>query len=600
MTTTEPTFDADTALWDVLRDRTAAAVLRRHAPSIVESTLLHTFHSQPLGLVLETEEGLRDEDRAAVLAELAQIDPGSPDRAANVTARPTAPSLGYEPAGTAVGSAPVAHPAAVGRWTRFEVELAGPSHGNPFTDVELTARFTGPDGTCFDVLGFHDGARRNRADGDSASGGTGSYKLRFLPPTEGAWRFETTSNAASLDRITGEFLVSASTSKGPVRVDGMHFRYADGTRHLPIGTTSYAWTHQGDELEEQTLRTLEQSPFTKIRMCVFPKSYTFNSNEPEVFPYVRDPDGGFHLDQFDTDYWEHLEQRIDQLDALGIEADLILFHAYDRWGFSRMDPASDDRYVRYVVARLSAFRNVWWSLANEFDLLFDKTEADWERWAGIVQRWDATDHLRSIHNCRVLYDQTRPWITHVSIQRIDAYKTAEMTTDWRQWGKPVVVDECAYEGDIDQGWGNISGEELTRRCWEGAVRGGYVGHGETYMDPNEVLWWAKGGALHGTSPDRIAFLRRITEEAPGGVLEPVHGDWDAPAAGVPGEYLLYYFGFSHPSFRRFFHDPSVVWDVDVVDTWNATVDTVARGVSGRFVVELPGRPYIAVRLRRAS
>ncbi len=73
-----------------------------------------------------------------------------------------------------------------------------------------------------------------------------------------------------------------------------------------------------------------------------------------------------------------------------------------------MDPASDDRYVRYVVARLSAFRNVWWSLANEFDLLFDKTEADWERWAGIVQRWDATDHLRSIHNCRVLYDQTRP------------------------------------------------------------------------------------------------------------------------------------------------------------------------------------------------
>ncbi len=38
----------------------------------------------------------------------------------------------------------------------------------------------------------------------------------------------------------------------------------------------------------------------------------------------------------------------------------------------------------------------------------------------------------------------------MSIQRIDAYKTAEMTTDWRQWGKPVVVDECAYEGDIDR------------------------------------------------------------------------------------------------------------------------------------------------------
>lgn len=586
MTTTEPTFGARTALWDVLRDPSAADVLRRHAPSIVGSTLLHTFHSQPLGLVLDTEEELSTADREAVLAELAQIAPGSTDRATNKTPAPSAPSAQYEPAGTVVGSAETTHAPSVGRWERFEVVIAGPAHGNPFTDVELSARFLGPDGAAAEVLGFYDG--------------DGRYRIRFLPPVEGTWRFETASNAASLDRLAGQFEVTASTSRGPVRVDGMHFRYADGTRYLPIGTTAYAWTHQGDDLEERTLRTLGSAPFTKIRMCVFPKSYTFNSNEPERFPFTRDSNGGFLLDRFDPAYWAHLEQRIDQLDALGIEADLILFHAYDRWGFSRMDPASDDRYVRYATARLSAFRNVWWSMANEFDLLFDKTEADWERWAGIVQRWDATDHLRSIHNCRVVYDQGRPWITHVSMQRTDAYKTAEMTTEWRRWQKPVVVDECAYEGNIDQGWGNISGEEMVRRCWEGAVRGGYVGHGETYVDPGEVLWWAKGGDLHGTSPERMAFLARITEEAPGGVLEPVAGDWDAPAAGVVGEHVLYYFGFSQPTFRRFFHDPSTTWDVDVIDTWNTTVETVARGVSGRFVVDLPGRPYIAVRLRRAA
>ena len=29
--------------------------------------------------------------------------------------------------------------------------------------------------------------------------------------------------------------------------------------------------------------------------------------------------------------------------------------------------AVDDRYLRYVVARLAAYRNVWWSLANEYD-----------------------------------------------------------------------------------------------------------------------------------------------------------------------------------------------------------------------------------------
>ena len=35
--------------------------------------------------------------------------------------------------------------------------------------------------------------------------------------------------------------------------------------------------------------------------------------------------------------------------------------------------------------------------------------------------------------------------------------------------------------------GNISGEELTRRFWEAACRGGYPGHGETYMNDKDIL-----------------------------------------------------------------------------------------------------------------
>ena len=121
-------------------------------------------------------------------------------------------------------------------------------------------------------------------------------------------------------------------------------------------------------------------------------------------------------------------------------------------------------------------------MANEYDLLWSKDEADWERLAAIVGEEDPFGHLNSIHNCRPFYDYSKPWITHVSVQRVDVYRTAENTDEWRErWGKPVVIDECAYEGDIDQGWGNITGEEMTRRFWEGAVRGGYVGHGETYL-----------------------------------------------------------------------------------------------------------------------
>ncbi|WP_432519233.1 DUF5605 domain-containing protein [Kineococcus sp. SYSU DK006] len=591
--TTAP-FDRDTPLLEVLRSAAGDEVLRRLAPSVVESPLLHTYQNHPVGLVLDTEEGLDPQVRERVLSELAMLTEPAAGAAPGGGApaeRPVvpAPTRDYEGPAVAPGSAGVSAPDGVEVWERFEVRLQGPSHGNPFTDVELTARFFGPDGGGHDVLGFYDGAH----------GGAGRYVVRFLPPAPGRWRYETTSNARSLDGVRGELEVRPGAGRGPVRVaERHHFRYADGSRYLPVGTTCYAWTHQEEELQELTLRTLAASPFTKVRMCLFPKSYTFNTGEPSRYPFARRGGGGWDPTRFDPAYWAHLEQRIDQLAALGVEADLILFHAYDRWGFATMDSATDDRYVRYAVARLSAFRNVWWSLANEFDLLHTKTEADWERWAATISRWDATGHLRSIHNCHEVYDHSRPWITHVSMQRTDVYRTAENTTEWRAaWGKPVLVDECAYEGDIDQGWGSITGEEMTRRCWEGALRGGYVGHGETYLDPDEVLWWSKGGALRGSSPERIAFLASIVREAPGGVLDPLPGAWDAVSAGVAGEHHLVYFGLHRPGFRRFFLDPATAWEVDVVDTWNMTVETLPGTRSGRFVVDLPGRPYIAVRLR---
>ena len=226
-----------------------------------------------------------------------------------------------------------------------------------------------------------------------------------------------------------------------------------------------------------------------------------------------------------------------------------MFHPYDRWGFSEMPQAADDRYVRYVVRRLGAHRAVWWSLANEYDLLSWKTAEDWERLAEVIGQNDHVGHLTSIHNCFGCYDHSRPWITHCSIQRTDVYRTAENTSEWREaYGKPVIVDECGYEGDIDQGWGNLSGQELVRRFWEGAVRGGYVGHGETYLNEREELWWSKGGELTGDSPPRIRFLLEVIDAAPDGALEPLPSDWDVRWGGADG-YRIAYFGFGRPRYR---------------------------------------------------
>ena len=588
MPTTTRAFSAETPLFEILQDPRGKGVVQRYLPGLVSSSILHTLHGFPIGLVADTESALAADDRNSLIRELEAIDLASPAPDRQREAR-VEPSAQYESADVARGSAPAAASAAVARWDRFELVLEGPSHGNPFTDVTLRAEVTGPGGR-FSVPGFYDG--------------NGTYRLRYLAPVEGEWTFTTQSNARSLDGVSGSFTVTSPRpgAHGPVAVaDTFHFAHADGTRYRPIGTTSYVWNHQGDEQEEETLATLAAGPFNKIRMCVMPKSYLFNENEPALYPFEGSLEGGFDLQRPSVAFWAHLEQRIDQLAALGIEADLILFHAYDRWGFSTMDPVADDRFVAYAVARLASFSNIWWSLANEYDLLFEKTTDDWERFARIVQSDDPSSHLLSIHNCRDFYDYARPWITHASIQRRDIYKTAEMTGQWRDaWAKPVVIDECAYEGNIDQGWGNISGEEMTRRFWEGAMRGGYVGHGETYVHPDDVLWWAKGGQLRGSSPARIGFLHEVLAAGPANGLEPIPLDWDIPRAGVEGEYYLYYFGFNQPTYRRFLLDPRTAYTVDIIDTWNMTVERLEGTYSGRFRLELPGRQFMAVRLIAAE
>jgi hypothetical protein len=370
------------------------------------------------------------------------------------------------------------------------------------------------------------------------------------------------------------------------------------------------------DVQRQTLATLGTAPFNKIRMCVFPKSYEYNHQEPALYPFERDGAGVSDWTRPNPAFFAHLDARIADLRRLGIEADLILFHPYDRWGYAAMPAEADDRYLRYVLARLSACRNIWWSLANEWDLMKAKSAADFDRLFQIVEAHDPVGHLRSIHYSRVMYDYARPSVTHASLQTGD-FASAPGWLD--AWHKPICFDEVQYEGNLNRRWGNLSGEEMTRRVWRGVVAGCYVTHGETYLDPNgpfdeqatPVIWWAHGGTLHGTSPARIAFLRTLLEGTTGGAAAPGSPrGLEAPrsayypnasrtnAAGQV-EMLLYYFDEHQP----IYYDvplPPGVFTVDLIDPWAMTIRTVPGTVSGTVKLPLTGRPFQAVRFRRAA
>ena len=308
---------------------------------------------------------------------------------------------------------------------------------------------------------------------------------------------------------------------------------------------------------------------------------------------------------------------------MGIQADLIMFHPYDRWGYAEMSQEQDYRYVAYIAARFAAYRNVWWALANEYDFMLNtKPMSRWDRFFQILEEEDPYRHLKLIHNghADANYDHRKPWVTHCCIQNWDVKRTQ----DWRNiWGKPVINDEPEYEGNIFQFWGNISAKELVHRFWVTMMRGGYAGHGETYRHEEDLIWWAKGGELRGEAWKRIKWMRDLLEKDVTNGLEPLGPEDKSPWSRLSGacdkNVTYVYFGEHQPAiWTTGLPTEDGDYDVDLIDIWEMTVTPLEkveapRGHSIRhgeiatsaepdaaFAVKLPGKPYLAIRCRRKS
>ena len=466
--------------------------------------------------------------------------------------------------------------------------------------------------------------------------GSQTYIVRFLPSKAGEYQYR----VFGIVNASGSFFAEpAAGSHGMVQAEGRHFRYQDGTSYLPVGTTVYALVHQTEELIEETMDTLKHSPFNKIRLCVFPKNYLYNRNEPLYYPFEKNAAGQWDVHHPCFAYWDFLEKQLRRLADMGIQADLILFHPYDRWGFDSLTQEENKVYLDYLLRRLSALPGMWWSMANEYDLSPSKSLADWHELEEFTAENDPYHHLLSVHNCYAFYDYNRSAVTHVSIQ----VKTLARLAEWREAypGKPVMVDECCYEGNLPAQWGCLSGREMTARFWRAYTNGAYCTHGETFLDEEkEVVWWAKGGRLKGESPARIGFLKSVFEEL--GPVEPVKNAYftmltrkgeelpEELLAELPkeqhamyramfamneqerqrySEYQWIYQGHvGEEAFLRYYDWRCCVEDtlelpenkeyrIEVIDTWEMTREVIQTRASGKVRIKLPGKEGIAVLAR---
>ena len=493
----------------------------------------------------------------------------------------------------------------------FELEFRGLEPAGSSVDIDLKAEFD-IDRRVTIVSGFY--------------AGSGVYKIRFLPLESGRYKW----TVLGLFTTEGEEYCEESDSGGIVRADSTHFKYSSGNNYYPFGTTVYALIHQKKDLVDTTMKTLASSPFNKLRFCIFPKYMVFNNNKPDLFAFEKKKES-WDMERPCFEFWDMLEDRIVELNDLGIQGDLILFHPYDCWGFSKLKKDQCFTYLDYAMRRLSAFPNLWWSLANEFDTMPNFDISWWSEFASFIAEQDPYGHLISNHNCLVYWDFHNENTSHCCIQ--DSSLTG--VPDYlREYKKPVIIDECGYEGSVPYAWGNLSAFEMVNSFWTVVTYGGYCTHGETFMNPEELLWWSKGGILKGESPERIAFLKRLVENFPGPIDFYPDSEQDiegliqlkthpervgeikgfAPklhmqpyerivsfvnevrmCQGHCGDDLFLQYYQRHCAAEGHLLLPErFQYSIEIIDVWEMTITPLKGVFSGKSIIPLPGKEGIAV------
>jgi len=436
----------------------------------------------------------------------------------------------------------------------FVLRVTNPVAANPFTDVDVTARFEAPggargvDGFCDDPEG---GLFRVRYSAEAA--GEHRYRIEFRDPA-GRQTFE------------GAIAVEEDARRGPVVADPRRPRHfvwkATGESFFHLGYTAYHLLDPGKS-DADVLALIEWCAargFNKIRFLLagYPRDTDTRTStdvehgvpDPWKRPNYGAPPGSvlplpawegephkYDFARFCVPHWRKADRAIRAMRARGIVATVIF--TIEKQDLPReygRDTPAEHRLYRYAVARLAAFDNVWWDLGNEHN---EYRDTAWANAMGErVRAWDPYDRLASAHGYAEFLYADSPWAGFVITQQ---YGDERAVHDWvlKYAGakKPYVNEEYGYEGDADKP-GHRMDARWVRRChWSIAMAGGYA----TYGDWGDDCAFYSGRIGHGKAPAALAHLKAFFEALPFADLAPADalvGDGFC-LARAPEIYVVY-------------------------------------------------------------
>jgi hypothetical protein len=289
---------------------------------------------------------------------------------------------------------------------------------NPFRDARCRAIFIAPSGTEIPVDGFYDGGE--------------TWRVRFVPREQGAWRWRASiAGAAQPVSTEGTFRCDGIEGHGFLRIanrNRFRYEYEDGTPFLPIGIQTCNFLRpdfDGPALGEGPSRHVSNEEWLRefagavnLVRTQIGQGTTAGCALPLIAAPPRPAAGeppapAPAIDRYDLALAARIDEVYRQQRRAGMSQILILFQDMSLWGDARSafgrhrdlqgykslhaaNLPQQEQYIRYLVARYGAFVDIW-EIFNEDSFAPDDYLA---HLAAVVREADPYDHLLTTNYSR--------------------------------------------------------------------------------------------------------------------------------------------------------------------------------------------------------
>jgi hypothetical protein len=377
-----------------------------------------------------------------------------------------------------------------------------------------------PFGVALDVR-FRDDAGRELLVPAYYDGGA-TYRARFSPPAPGRWRYAVDAAEGSARALAGptegEVHCVAAGTRGPLQraAEPHHLVYASGERAVILGNTAYnllaCYRRAPDEARAFVAYYAERG-FNWVRF--FLEQTTWDSHGHVVWPWGGTPERP-DFGTFDLDHFRAAEDVLRLLDAAGCTASVILLHPSDPVFRGRDDLVPPfRRYIRYAVARLGAFSNVVWNIANEWERERVLTTDDVEALGSYLAAVDPYQRLTAVHHYARFEFPEAPWVDVASMQhRGLPYEINRVAVANRCFGKPVLNEEYGYEADVLAPPNDPA--NVRRDHWALAMAGAYGTYGDKTKGSKVGAYFSATleDSIDAVVPDALQHLPRLMARVP--------------------------------------------------------------------------------------